>query len=65
MDLSLSCVPQFLNILVHYLVDFYFSVLPNSLLSLFGFVVVFLIFLREVPGSIPGRGSYLRQVSLH
>ena len=30
-----------------------------------GVVVACLLHMQEVPGSIPGRGSYLRQVSLH
>ena len=30
-----------------------------------GVVVACLLHTQEVPGSIPGRGSYLRQVSLH
>ena len=30
-----------------------------------GIVVACLLHTQEVPGSIPGRGSYLRQVSLH
>ena len=30
-----------------------------------GVVVASLLHTQEVPGSIPGRGSYLRQVSLH
>ena len=30
-----------------------------------GVVVAHLPHTQEVPGSIPGRGSYLRQVSLH
>ena len=38
---------------------------PRFLLPACGVVVACLLHTQEVPGSIPGQGSYLRQVSLY
>ena len=57
--------PEAISVKINTLVYFSSKAVLLMIMWPCGVVVACLLHTQEVPGSIPGRGSYLRQVSLH